>query len=117
MKKLVLAAAFTAAASTAFAGTVVEPIIEPPVIVEETTGSSGGFVLPLILLAVVIAAVGDVKGFSGCSECTIIVGRRDMLLAGKYLHCEGPRTNLSMQFSDFLFGAVSLHAYCLYRLS
>ena len=59
MKKLVLAAAFTAAASTAFAGAPAEPIIEAPVIVEETRGTSGGIVLPLILLAVVIAAVAD----------------------------------------------------------
>lgn len=59
MKKLVLAAALTAAASTAFAGAPAEPIIEAPVIVEETRGTSGGIVLPLILLAVVIAAVAD----------------------------------------------------------
>lgn len=59
MKKLVLAAALTAAASTAFAGTVADPIIEAPVIVEETRGSSAGIVVPLIILAVLIAAVAD----------------------------------------------------------
>lgn len=57
MKKLVLAAAFTAAASTAFAGAPAEPIIEAPVIVEETQSSSAGIILPLVLLAVVAAAV------------------------------------------------------------
>jgi len=59
MKKLVLAAALTAAASTAFAGAPAEPVIEAPVIVEETRGTSGGIVLPLILLAVLVAAVAD----------------------------------------------------------
>jgi len=59
MKKLVLAAALTAAASTAFAGSVADPIIEAPVIVEETTGSSAGIIVPLIILALVLAAVAD----------------------------------------------------------
>lgn len=59
MKKLVLAAAMTAAASTAFAGTIADPIIEAPVIVEETRGSSAGIVIPLIILAVLIAAAAD----------------------------------------------------------
>lgn len=57
MKKLVLAAALTAAASTAFAGNIVEPVIEAPVIVEETTGTSGGYWLPILLLVLVGAAV------------------------------------------------------------
>ena len=59
MKKLVLAAALTAAASNAFAGSMADPIIEAPVIVEEASGSSGGIVLPLILLALVAAAVAS----------------------------------------------------------
>jgi hypothetical protein len=59
MKKFVLAAALTAAASTAFAGQPADPTIEAPVIVEETGSSSGGIVLPLILLALVAAAVAD----------------------------------------------------------
>ena len=59
MKKLVLAAALTAAASTAFAGTIAEPVVEAPVIVEETTGSSGGIWLPILLLVIVGAAVAS----------------------------------------------------------
>ena len=59
MKKLVLAAVLTAAASTAYAGSLADPIIEAPVIVEEASGSSGGIVLPLILLALVAAAVAS----------------------------------------------------------
>lgn len=59
MKKLVLAAALTGVASTAFAGGPADPIIEAPVIVEETRSSSGGFILPLLLLIVVAAVVAD----------------------------------------------------------
>ncbi|MGC1502567.1 MAG: hypothetical protein WA782_00330 [Sulfitobacter sp.] len=59
MKKLVLAAALTAAASTANAGSLADPIIEAPVIVEEASGSSGGMAIPLILLALVVAAVAS----------------------------------------------------------
>ncbi|MEX0283359.1 MAG: hypothetical protein AB3N23_01990 [Paracoccaceae bacterium] len=57
MKKLVLAAALSGAASTAFAGNLAEPIVEAPVIVEETTSSSSGIWVPLILLVLVAAAV------------------------------------------------------------
>jgi hypothetical protein len=57
MKKLVLAAALTAAATTAFAGSYSEAVIEAPVIVEEASTSSTGMLLPLFLLALVAAAV------------------------------------------------------------
>ena len=59
MKKLVLAAAFTAAASTAFAGAPAEPIVEAPVIVQDTQSSSGGVILPLLILIAVAALVAD----------------------------------------------------------
>ena len=59
MKKLVLAAALTAAASTAHAGSLAEPIVEPPVLVAETTGSSTGIWVPLILLVIVAAALAS----------------------------------------------------------
>ncbi|MEP4196309.1 MAG: hypothetical protein ABJL99_11820 [Aliishimia sp.] len=59
MKKLVLATALTFAASTAFAGSVDDPILETEVVVEDASSSSTGIVLPLILLAIVIAAVAD----------------------------------------------------------
>ncbi|WP_424972206.1 hypothetical protein [Dinoroseobacter sp. S76] len=55
MKKLVLAAVLSAAASTAFAGSMQEPVMEMPVIVEETNSSAGGIVLPLLLIAVLAA--------------------------------------------------------------
>jgi hypothetical protein len=59
MKKLVLAAALSAAASTAFAGSYAEPVIEAPVVVEETNASSSaaGVWVPLVLLAIVAAVV------------------------------------------------------------
>ncbi len=56
MKKIALAAAFSVAASTAFAGSYVEPIIEPEVIVEDTASSGAGIIVPLLLLALVAAA-------------------------------------------------------------
>lgn len=60
MKKLVLAAAFAAAATNAFAGNMAEPVIEAPVIVEETASSSaGGIAIPLLLLAVLAVAASD----------------------------------------------------------
>lgn len=59
MKKLVLAAALTAAASTGFAGSLADPVIEAPVIIEEAAGSSTGVLLPLVLLVLVAAAVAD----------------------------------------------------------
>ncbi len=57
MKKLVLAAALAGAATTASAGSYVEPVVEAPVIVEETQSSSAGILLPLVLLALVAVAV------------------------------------------------------------
>ena len=57
MKKLVLAAALTAAASTAFAGSLAEPVIEAPVIVEETGSSVSGIWLLIALLVLVGAAI------------------------------------------------------------
>ncbi|MGX9356069.1 hypothetical protein ACS3SW_13195 [Roseobacteraceae bacterium S113] len=65
MKKLALAVALSAAASTAFAGSMSEPkgevMIEAPVIIEETTqaSSSAGIIVPLILLALVVAAASS----------------------------------------------------------
>lgn len=57
MKKFVLAAAMTVAASSAFAGSLADPIIEAPIIVEEATSSSAGVLVPILLLVLVAAAV------------------------------------------------------------
>ncbi|GHC29813.1 hypothetical protein D2N39_15365 [Gemmobacter lutimaris] len=58
MKKLALAAALSVAATTAFAGGMVEPVMEPEV-VEAATSSSSGALVPLLLLLVVAAAVAS----------------------------------------------------------
>ncbi len=57
MKKVALAAAFSLAAATAFAGGYDAPIVEPIVIEEEAASSSaGGIVVPLLLLVLLAAA-------------------------------------------------------------
>ena len=56
MKKLVLAVALTAAASTAFAGSMADPVVEPMVIEEEAGSSASGVWIPLLLLVIVAAA-------------------------------------------------------------
>lgn len=58
MKKIALAAALSLAASSAFAGGPVEPIMEPEVVVEDSSTSSG-IVVPLVLLAVVAAVAAS----------------------------------------------------------
>lgn len=59
MKKLALAAALSLAATTGFAGTLADPVIEAPVIVEETNASSSAAAVwvPLLILAIVAAAI------------------------------------------------------------
>jgi activator of 2-hydroxyglutaryl-CoA dehydratase len=59
MKKLALAAALSVAATTGYAGTLAEPVIEAPVIVEETNASSSAAAVwvPLLILAIVAAAI------------------------------------------------------------
>ncbi|GEM_PF-507367 len=63
MKKLALAAAFCAAATTGHAGTLAapapEPVIEAPVIVQETNASSSAAAVwvPLLILAIVAAVI------------------------------------------------------------
>ncbi len=64
MKNFALAAVLATTASTAFAGNVAAPVIEvaPAVIIEETaaaSSSSAGLIIPLILIALVAAALAD----------------------------------------------------------
>ncbi|KPP89169.1 MAG: hypothetical protein HLUCCA08_02990 [Rhodobacteraceae bacterium HLUCCA08] len=63
MKKFALAAVLTGAASTAFAGGMNEPVMEmdPVVIVEDTESrsSSAGLLLPLVIVAALIAVAAD----------------------------------------------------------
>ncbi|NPD18571.1 hypothetical protein [Alterinioella nitratireducens] len=57
MKKLALAAALSVAATSAFAGGYVEPVLEPVVIVEETASSAGGVIVPILALILIAAAI------------------------------------------------------------
>jgi len=57
MKKVALAAAVSIAASTAFAGGLDEPIIEPEIIVEDTSTGAGSWIVPAILAVLLGAAV------------------------------------------------------------
>ena len=58
-EKIIFTAALIAAASTASAGGMMEPVMEAPVMIEDATaGPSLGMLMPLLLL-VVIAAVAS----------------------------------------------------------
>lgn len=59
MKKIALAAALSLAATTAFAGGMAEPTMEPAPVEAKAASSSGGIILPLVLLLVVAAAVAS----------------------------------------------------------
>jgi len=56
MKSIALAAALSIAATSAFAGAVSGPVMEPAVIVQDSSSSSGGIVVPLMILLVIWAA-------------------------------------------------------------
>ncbi len=58
---LVLIASMSVAASSATAGGMAEPIVEPEVIIEDTA-SSAGILVPLLLLVLVIAAASSSSG-------------------------------------------------------
>lgn len=57
MTKFLLAAALAVTASTAFAGGIAEPVMEPEVVAAATSSSAGGIVVPLLLLLVLAAAL------------------------------------------------------------
>ncbi len=64
MKSIALAAALSLAATTAFAGSLSEPVVEAPVAEAETGSSAGssassgaGVIIPVLLLLAVGAAV------------------------------------------------------------
>jgi hypothetical protein len=59
MKKLVLAATVSLAATSAFAGGMAEPVMEPAVVEAQTSSSSGGIVVALLLLLVIAAAASN----------------------------------------------------------
>lgn len=59
MKKIALAAALSVAASSAFAGGLVEPVMEPEIVEAQTSSSSAGVVVPLLLLLIIAAAAAN----------------------------------------------------------
>jgi len=60
MKKIALAAALSvAAATTAHAGGLEEPVVEPVIIEEDTSGTNAAWVIPVILIALVAAAAAS----------------------------------------------------------
>lgn len=61
MKKIAFAAALALASTSAFAGGMSVPVMEPEVVVMETAegSSAGGYTIPLILLAIVAAAASS----------------------------------------------------------
>ncbi len=59
MKKLVLAATISLASTSAFAGGLAEPVMEPAVVETQTSSSSGGIVVALLLLLVIAAAASN----------------------------------------------------------
>jgi hypothetical protein len=69
MNKFVAAAALAAiVAQPALAGGMAEPVMEPEVIAEESVGTGGGWIVPLILIALVAA----VASASGSSDTPIV---------------------------------------------
>lgn len=56
MKKVALAAAVSLAATSAFAGNMEEPMMEPEIVEAATSSSNGGILVPLILLVMIAAA-------------------------------------------------------------
>ena len=73
-KVFAAAAAFGLTATTAFAGGLSEPVVEaepmmqPEVVVEESSGTSGGFVIPLMLLALIAAVASNSGGDADLSD-------------------------------------------------
>ncbi|MGP1356665.1 hypothetical protein [Roseicyclus sp.] len=57
MKKLALAAALSVVATGAFAGGMVQPVVEPVVIVEDTSSTAGGILVPVLALILIAAAI------------------------------------------------------------
>lgn len=62
MKSLILSTVLALSATSAFAGGVTEPQLEPEVVVKQTNTSSNGILVPLLLLVVVAAAIASSSG-------------------------------------------------------
>ena len=58
-----IAAGLTLAATQASAGGLAEPMMEPELI-EESSATTGGFIVPLVLLAIILALASGSNGGS-----------------------------------------------------
>ena len=65
-----IAASIALAATQVNAGGLAEPMMEPEVI-EESSATSGGFIIPLVLLAIIVAVASRSGGGpTPCVECS-----------------------------------------------
>ena len=62
VKKIALAASFSVCANAAFAGGLIEPVMEPAVVEAKTASSAGGILIPLLILILVAVAVSSSGG-------------------------------------------------------
>jgi hypothetical protein len=62
VKKLVLAASLAVCATSAFAGGLAEPVMEPTIVAQKTSSSAGGILIPLLILILVVAAASSSGG-------------------------------------------------------
>ena len=61
---LALTLAASLVATTATAGGFAEPMMEPEVIAEEAVAGTGGFLIPLLILAAIAIAISSSNGSS-----------------------------------------------------
>jgi hypothetical protein len=65
MKKIAIFAALTLTATSAVAGGLAEPVMEPEVVQAATSSSSAGIIVPLLLLLLIAAAASGGGGRGG----------------------------------------------------
>ena len=71
MKHIILTATAVLSSTAAFAGNLVEPMMEPEVVEAATTSSGGGLLIPILLLILLAAAVssgGSDPVSGGCGD-------------------------------------------------
>ena len=62
MRKIALATALSLATTSAFAGGMAEPMMEPEVVAKQTSSSAAGIIVPLLLLVLIVVALGGKNG-------------------------------------------------------
>ena len=62
MKRILFTAAALTASTQAFAGNLVEPMMEPEVVEAATSSSGGGLIIPILLLIFLAAAASSGGG-------------------------------------------------------